>query len=73
VPHPAQPPKKSSTVTIKIPKIVSEEIFIELKKLFEQYPGHLDVNLVINDQKIKTPFKISMNEELKGRIMELIG
>jgi DNA polymerase-3 subunit alpha len=66
-------PAAGSTVTIKIPGNVSEEIFIELKKLFELYPGHLDVSLVINEQKIKTPFKITMNEELKGRIKSLIN
>ncbi|HYC79406.1 MAG TPA: DNA polymerase III subunit alpha, partial [Candidatus Binatia bacterium] len=75
VPQPAKPASRTaigSTVTIKIPGNVSQEIFIELKKLFELYPGNLDVNLVINEQKIKTPFKISMNEELKSRIKSLI-
>ena len=85
IPRPAMPqrasspaptqtaPSQGTTVTIKIPGNVSEEIFVELKKLFEQYPGHLDVSLVINEQKIKTPFKITMNEELKGKIKSLIN
>lgn len=77
LPQPAKPtrtnPANGSTVTIKIPGNVSQEIFVELKQLFEQYPGHLDVSLVINEQKIKTPFKITMNEELKGRIKALIN
>lgn len=79
IPQPAKPartttsPANGSTVTIKIPGNVSQEIFVALKKLFEEYPGHLDVSLVINEQKIKTPFKISMNEELKGRIKALIN
>ncbi len=64
---------KGATVTIKIPANASEEIFVELKKLFESYPGNLDVNLLINEQKIKTPFKITMNEELKGKIRALIS
>lgn len=66
-------PASGSTVTIKIPGTVSQEIFGELKKLFEQFPGHLDVSLVINEQKIKTPFKIMMNQELKERIKALIN
>jgi DNA polymerase III subunit alpha len=77
IPQPAKPvrtlPANGSTVTIKIPGNVSQEIFVELKQLFEQFPGHLDVSLVINEQKIKTPFKITMNEELKGRIKALIN
>ncbi len=77
IPQPAKPARTGSngtpTVTIKIPGNVSQDIFVELKKLFEQYPGNLDVNLVINEQKIKTPFKISMNEELKGKIKALIS
>lgn len=62
-----------STVTIKIPGNVSQEIFIELKKLFEEFPGHLDVSLIINEQKIKTPYRITMNTELKNRIKALIS
>jgi DNA polymerase III subunit alpha len=80
IPQPAKParmagtnPANGTTVTIKIPGNVSQEIFIELKKLFEEYPGHLDVSLVINEQKIKTPFKITMNEELKEKIKSLIN
>jgi len=86
IPMPAQPARAQSsaapngtgnngvgkTVTIKIPSNVSEEVFVELKKLFEQYPGAMDVALVVNEQKIKTPFKIMMNDELRGKIKALI-
>jgi DNA polymerase III subunit alpha len=73
IPTPEKTARTGKTVTIKIPGNVSEEIFVELKRLFETYPGNLDVNLVINEQKIKTPFKITMNEELKGKIKSLIS
>lgn len=72
-PTPAANAASGSTVTIKIPGNVSQEIFIELKKLFEEFPGHLDVSLVVNDQKIKTPYRITMNTELKERIKALIS
>ncbi|MBX4188181.1 MAG: DNA polymerase III subunit alpha, partial [Candidatus Doudnabacteria bacterium] len=70
---PTAVPDQIPAVTIKIPANISQDIFVELKNLFEQYPGNHNVNLVINEQKIKTPFKISMNDELKGKIKSLIS
>lgn len=74
IPQPVAAAKTNTpTVTIKIPDNVSQEIFTELKNLFELHPGNMDVNLIIKAQKIKTPFKVSMSEELKTRIRELIS
>lgn len=64
---------KNLTVTIKIPQNVSENIFTELKDLFELYPGEMNVNLMIDEQKIKTPFKINMSDDLKAKIKQLIS
>jgi hypothetical protein len=53
-------PAAATSVTIKIPASVSEEIFVELKKIFEEYPGELEVNLMIDQQKVKTPFRVDV-------------
>jgi hypothetical protein len=60
-------------VTIKIPASVSEEIFVELKKIFEEYPGELEVNLMIDQQKVKTPFRVDVTDEFRARVAELFG
>ena len=60
-------------MTIDIPVNASEAIFIELKKLFEAYPGSQQVNLMINSQQVKTPFRINMTDELKTLIKQLIN
>ncbi len=59
-------------VTISIPNNASEQVFIELKKLFELYPGEQPVNLMVNQQQVKTPFRVSMNTELKEKITQLL-
>ncbi|MEO8065641.1 MAG: DNA polymerase III subunit alpha, partial [Candidatus Doudnabacteria bacterium] len=66
-------PSRDSSVTIKIPPAASDELFAQLKQLFESAPGSLNVNLMIDQQKIKTPFKIDLNEELKTKIKQLLG
>ncbi|MEJ0021941.1 MAG: DNA polymerase III subunit alpha [Candidatus Doudnabacteria bacterium] len=66
-------PSQESSVTIKIPTAASDELFGQLKQLFESAPGDLNVNLMIDQQKIKTPFRIDLNEELKSKIKELLG
>lgn len=68
----ANPPGESS-VTIKIPAAASDELFAQLKELFESAPGNLNVNLMIDQQKIKTPFRIDLNEEVRSKIKELLG
>jgi DNA polymerase-3 subunit alpha len=70
--QPAQPSNPSS-VTIKIPASVSEEVFVELKKIFEEYPGDLEVNLMINQQKVKTPFKVNVSDEFRSRVASLFS
>ena len=67
------PPANASSVTIKIPASVSEEVFIELKKIFEAFPGDLEVNLMINQQKVKTPFRVSVSDEFRTQVSSLIG
>src|SRR4029077_19734648 len=61
-----------SSVTIKIPPAASDELFGLLKQLFESAPGNLNVNLMIDQQKIKTPFRIDLSEELKLKIKKLL-
>lgn len=61
------------SVTIKIPDSSSEEIFLELKNLFETAPGNTSVNLLIKQQKVKTPFKINLDDELTSKIKKVIG
>jgi hypothetical protein len=66
-------PANATSVTIRIPASVSEDIFIELKKIFESFPGELEVNLMINQQKVRTPFRVSVTEEFRTRVSGLIG
>jgi DNA polymerase III subunit alpha len=68
-PTPTAPP----AVTIKIPENATDEIFIELKRLFELSPGNLMVNLMIKDQKVKTPFLVNLTDDLKQKIKDLLG
>lgn len=69
IPVPARP----ASVTIKIPENVSEEIFIELKKIFETYPGELEVNLQIKEQRVKTPFRVDVSDEFRSKVAGLFG
>ncbi len=69
IPVPAQP----KSVTIRIPATVSDEIFVELKKIFEQFPGELEVNLMINQQKVRTPFRVDVTEEFRTKVAGIIG
>lgn len=66
-------PQSPASVTIKIPQTANDELFLELKKIFEMYPGEMSVSLQINDQQVKTPFKISMNDDLKAKIKQLLS
>jgi DNA polymerase-3 subunit alpha len=66
-------PAAATSVTIKIPASVSEEIFVELKKIFEEYPGELEVNLMIDQQKVKTPFRVNVSDEFRTRVASLFG
>ena len=70
-PSPLIPPP--SSVTIRIPANVSEEIFVELKKIFEAFPGELEVNLLINQQKVKTPFRVNVSEDFRSQVSNLIA
>jgi DNA polymerase-3 subunit alpha len=70
---PSSLPTSPSSVTIKIPENATDELFGQLKELFESSPGQLNVNLMIKEQKIKTPFRIDLNEELKTKIKQLLG
>lgn len=62
-----------TTVTIKIPENASDQMFLDLKKLLETYPGEMSVNLLVNEQRVKTPFRVNMTEELKQQIKRIIG
>jgi DNA polymerase III subunit alpha len=61
------------SITLLIPQNTSEDIFIELKRVFESYPGNLSVNLIINQQQVKTPFKINLSDGLKAEISKVLG
>jgi DNA polymerase III subunit alpha len=69
---PIQQQSTINVVNIDIPQNAREEIFIELKKLFEAYPGEQPVNLIVNKTQVKTPFRISLNNELRSKITELL-
>jgi DNA polymerase III subunit alpha len=66
-------PTEPSSITIKIPEAATDELFASLKQLFESAPGEMMVNLMIKEQKVKTPFRINLNDELKVKIKELLG
>lgn len=66
-------PQVPVSVTIKIPEAATDELFGQLKELFESAPGELSVNLMIKEQKVKTPFRIDLNDELKSKIKKLLG
>ena len=66
-------PSAPQSVTIKIPEAATDELFGQLKELFESAPGDLNVNLMIKEQKVKTPFRIDLNEDLKSKIKQLLG
>src|SRR5258708_5451573 len=66
-------PAEPTSVTIKIPEAATEEFFGQLKQLFESAPGEMSVNLMIKEQKVRTPFRINLNEDLKLKIKQLLG
>ncbi len=66
-------PEEPQTVTIKIPEAATDEFFAQLKTLFESAPGDMSVNLMIREQKVKTPFRIDLNDDLKSKIRQLLG
>ena len=61
------------SVTIKIPAAATDELFEQLKQAFESSPGEMAVNLIVNEQKIKTPFRITLNDDLKTKIKQVLG
>jgi len=66
-------PQEPQSVTIKIPEAATDELFAQLKTLFESAPGDMSVNLMIREQKVKTPFRINLDDELKVKIKALLG
>lgn len=66
-------PIEPAAVTVKIPASATDELFEQLKTAFESSPGEMAVNLMINDQKVKTPFRIDLNDDLKLRIRQILG
>lgn len=66
-------PENPTSITIAIPENVQQSVFMDLKKVFELYPGDLSVNLMINQQQIKTPFRINLNDNLKTEVARLLG
>jgi DNA polymerase III subunit alpha len=59
-------------LTIDVPKEAKEETFLELKKLFESYPGEQQVSLLISGQQVRTPFRVSWNQELENKVSQLL-
>jgi DNA polymerase-3 subunit alpha len=72
-PPPANPIPKLESVTINIPVNATDAIFVELKKLFEAHPGEQPVNLMINQQQVKTPFRVAMNPQLEQKISQILS
>ncbi len=66
-------PQGEASVTIKVPAHATDELFGQLKQLFETHPGSMTVNLLIQEQKVKTPFKIELSEDLKLQIKQVLG
>ncbi len=66
-------PQEPQSVTIKVPEAATDEFFAQLKQLFESAPGEMMVNLMIKEQKVKTPFRINLDDTLKVKIKELLG
>ncbi len=66
-------PTEPTSVTIKIPEAATDELFGQLKQLFESAPGEMSVNLMIKEQKVKTPFKVNLTDDLKTKIKQLLG
>ncbi|MBI4049258.1 MAG: DNA polymerase III subunit alpha [Candidatus Doudnabacteria bacterium] len=67
----SEPP--AQTVTIKIPESANDDLFVSLKNLFQAHPGEMLVSLQIRGQQVKTPFKIKLSEDLKGKIKALLS
>jgi DNA polymerase III subunit alpha len=66
-------PTEPTAITIKIPEAATDELFGQLKQLFESAPGEMMVNLMIKEQKVRTPFRINFNDDLKSKIKQLLG
>ncbi|MBX4191584.1 MAG: DNA polymerase III subunit alpha [Candidatus Doudnabacteria bacterium] len=66
-------PSEPTSITIKIPEAATDELFGALKQLFESAPGEMMVNLIIKEQKVRTPFRVNFNDELKVKIKEILG
>jgi len=65
----------SSDFKIIIPITSKRDVLLKLKDLLGQYGGESTVELFLEkeQQTIKIPLKITVNEELKGKIKELLG
>ncbi|MGE5298396.1 MAG: DNA polymerase III subunit alpha, partial [Acidobacteriaceae bacterium] len=67
------PVPPAQEVTIDIPASAREEIFVELKKILEAFPGEQSVNLLVSNQQVKTPFRVSWNSDLQNQVKTLLG
>ncbi|MBI3952409.1 MAG: DNA polymerase III subunit alpha [Candidatus Doudnabacteria bacterium] len=60
-------------LTIPIPEDANDQMFLELKKIFELFPGGVSVDLMIKNQKVKTAFRVNPSDDFKAKLKELIG
>lgn len=71
---PLNPHKKDTNAVfvIDIPESAPDKIFADLKNLLNENRGHTKVILNVGRSRIKVPFGIEVDEELKGRIEMLL-
>ncbi|MDB4978261.1 MAG: polymerase subunit alpha [Candidatus Peribacteria bacterium] len=59
--------------TIELPARAPKQLLLDLKHVFETFPGHEKVQLKIGEQLVPVPLTVSMSAVLEARIQELLA
>jgi hypothetical protein len=72
-PNPTPHPSAIHIHTIALPPRAPRQLLLDLKKLFETFPGSERIQLKIGEQMIPVPLTVTMSTVLESKIEEAIG
>ena len=72
-PNPNPIPNSISIHTIPLPTRAPRQLLLDLKKLFETFPGKEKIQLKIGEQMIPVPLTVTMSTVLESKIDEAIA
>jgi len=70
---PGAPPASISIHTIQLPQRAPKQLLLDLKRVFETFPGREKVQLKIGDQLVALPVTVAMSTILEKKIEETLG